>query len=485
MRRLALLLLVLAVLSTGSAGAQSRAGMPVASASAWAIRISVPGQRDVTSASVAAPPASSPAAGGQFSYPSDGSIVSVLSTTATASTTVDANGAAIAEADATGLSFFAGEITLAAVTGRATAGTGRGDAGGNFDGSQVTGLVIGGQPTSAQHVVLGDWGTLTLGTHDVATTAPAGTHAYSGDVTELDLYLNADHGGLPAGSEIRVGFAHAAAQTAPPATATLPAQPSTLPAGEPSAGQEPPIGDAPQLLPKRPVGNALRIHPKLTAGGYVFPVYGRSSYGNSFGAVRADVTYHHGDDIFGQLGQPLVACAAGTVYSVGWTAIGGNRLWIRDAAGNEFYYAHLSAFSNLVADGVHVKAGQVVGFMGDTGDAEGTPAHLHFEVHPVSLLYLGEDGAVNPTPYLAAWQHAKDIPFAIGAGWAPPIPGGASAPEPGAMLLGMSDISSAAGLDPASVRQALRPSTHQLQQTLIPSPLPRTADLGARAGAGA
>ena len=60
--------------------------------------------------------------------------------------------------------------------------------------------------------------------------------------------------------------------------------------------------------------------------------------------------------------------------------------------------------------------GQVVGFMGHTGDAEGTPVHLHFEIHPVSLLYLGYDGAVDPTPYLDAWRHQQDLPFPIAGG---------------------------------------------------------------------
>ena len=142
------------------------------------------------------------------------------------------------------------------------------------------------------------------------------------------------------------------------------------------------------------------MQPKLTAGRYVFPVYGPTSYIDTFGAKRADVTYHHGDDIFGSLGQPLVACTDGIVFSVGFNKIGGNRLWIVDKAGNQFYYAHLSAFAINAVNGAHVKAGQVVGFMGNTGDAEGTPYHLHFEVHPVSFLYLGYDGAVDPTPYL-------------------------------------------------------------------------------------
>ena len=70
------------------------------------------------------------------------------------------------------------------------------------------------------------------------------------------------------------------------------------------------------------------ITPKLTAGGYVFPVYGPSSFGDTFKAPRGDVSggWHHGDDIFAPLGAPLLAVASGTVFSVGWNRIGGNRL---------------------------------------------------------------------------------------------------------------------------------------------------------------
>jgi hypothetical protein len=223
----------------------------------------------------------------------------------------------------------------------------------------------------------------------------------------------------------------------------------------------------------------LNVHPKLTAGHYVFPVYGPVSFGDTFGAARSDVTYHHGDDIFGQLGQPLLAVADGTLFSVGWNKIGGNRLWLLDNEGNQFYYAHLSAFSTAAVNGARVKAGEVIGFMGRTGDAEGTPYHLHFEVHPVAFLYLGYDGAVDPTSYLEAWSHQQDLPFPALTGWAPSVPGGGSAPEPGAILLGMSDISTADGLDPASLRRALtplRPST--LIQTLVPTQPAPTKDLG-------
>ena len=91
------------------------------------------------------------------------------------------------------------------------------------------------------------------------------------------------------------------------------------------------------------------VTPKLTSGGYVFPVYGPSGYGDTFGAPRGDVSggWHHGDDIFAPLGAPILAVASGTVFSVGWNEIGGWRLWLRDSGGNEFYYAHLSAYTSL------------------------------------------------------------------------------------------------------------------------------------------
>ncbi len=350
----------------------------------------------------------------------------------------------------------------------------------------MTNLLVNGQPVSgAQHVALGDWGQLGVDVTAIDRSAPPGTRGYDGSVVELDVTLTAAHGGLPSGSEIRIGYADAAVQTAPPpaettTTTTTTTAPTTT-AAEPS--QEPPLGDRPVRRPLRPQkkGGPLRLHPKLTAGRYVFPVYGPVSYGDTFGAPRSDVTYHHGDDIFGQLGQPLVACADGTIFSVGWNKIGGNRLWLLDEQGNQFYYAHLSAFSTLAVDGAHVKAGQVIGFMGNTGDAEGTPVHLHFEIHPVSLLYLGYDGAVDPTPYLNAWQHQQDLPFPVAASWLAVVPGG-SAPEPGAILLGMNDISSADGLDPESLRRALVPPNPAslLRELAAPTTAPAapTRDLG-------
>ena len=171
-----------------------------------------------------------------------------------------------------------------------------------------------------------------------------------------------------------------------------------------------------------------------------FPSTARPRSATTYGADRSDVTYHHGEDIFGELGQPLLAVANGTVFSVGWNRAGGNRLWLRDHQGNLFYYAHLAAFSTNARNGARVKAGEVIGFMGNTGYAESAATHLHFEVHPVSLIYLGYDGAVDPTTYIESWRRLRNLPFPVATGWAPSPPGVARTPEPGALLIGATDI---------------------------------------------
>ena len=148
--------------------------------------------------------------------------------------------------------------------------------------------------------------------------------------------------------------------------------------------------------------------PTLSGGPYVFPVIGRSSFADTSGSARASVGWHHGVDIFAPPGSPVVAVADGVLFSVGWNRIGGRRLWLRDRQGNYFYYAHLSGFSPIAVEGARVRAGTVVGYLGNTGDALGTPHHLHFEIHPVSLLSLGYDGAVDPFPYVSSWRRLTD-----------------------------------------------------------------------------
>jgi murein DD-endopeptidase MepM/ murein hydrolase activator NlpD len=130
---------------------------------------------------------------------------------------------------------------------------------------------------------------------------------------------------------------------------------------------------------------------------FIFPVRGRVTIGGPFGGFRADTGFHEGNDIFANFGTPVVAVADGTVHKVGSLPISGNRLWVVMDNGDSFFYAHLSAFSPAAVTGAHVTAGTVLGYVGNTGDAEPTPPHLHFEIHPLG------GPAVDPHPFLEAW----------------------------------------------------------------------------------
>jgi murein DD-endopeptidase MepM/ murein hydrolase activator NlpD len=137
----------------------------------------------------------------------------------------------------------------------------------------------------------------------------------------------------------------------------------------------------------------------------VFPVRGPTRIGGPFGAARADTGFHEGNDLFATFGTPVVAVHDGTIGRVGTLAISGNRLWLTTPHGDAFFYAHLSAFSPAAVDGNFVQAGTVLGYVGNTGDAEPTPPHLHFEIHPGGE----EEPAVDPYPILTSWQGRRDV----------------------------------------------------------------------------
>ena len=162
---------------------------------------------------------------------------------------------------------------------------------------------------------------------------------------------------------------------------------------------------------RRKISKPLKVTPPLGQRDFIFPVVGISDYADTYGAFRADVpgNWHHGDDIIAPLGAPVVAVASGTINRVGWEKVGGWRLWVRDSASDEFYYAHLSGYAPSDFHSKHVRAGQVIGFVGNTGDAFGGAPHVHFEIHPRQLLRLGYDGAVDPTTYLDSWKHVQSV----------------------------------------------------------------------------
>jgi murein DD-endopeptidase MepM/ murein hydrolase activator NlpD len=460
-----------------TAAAPSGTAKDSASARAYAVRVLLPDGSGGGSEEIAAPPdAISP--GGALSYPEDGSVLTAATTAAAVSTAKGSRVRAQASAEAASLSLFGGEVTVERVSAQARVAASAKAASGETNGTTVTGLTVLGQPAEPGRVQLGDWGYADVSTGVARRLSPRGGNASRASAAALTIRLTAAHGALPAGSTIIVGFAEANATAVRPAPARRP-EPQSRPAAPPQSST-PAAGHIPKRPPEQkpsPFGlPRIRTVPgnvtaRLTPQGYVFPVYGPSSWSDTFGSPRANTGWHHGQDIFAPLGAPVLAVNDGWIFSVGFIPVGGNRLWLRDDQGNQFYYAHLSAFSPLAVNGRRVRAGDVIGFVGDTGDAKGTPFHLHFEIHPVRLLRLGYDGVVNPARFLSAWQRLVDLPFPVGK----PVGGGGldggglsgggrtawvgsssrgSAPAPGAILLQASDISQASGLEHGSVEQA-------------------------------
>lgn len=116
----------------------------------------------------------------------------------------------------------------------------------------------------------------------------------------------------------------------------------------------------------------------------------RSSFGDPRDGGRRE---HEGIDIFARRGTNVLAAADGLVSSVGTNRLGGKVVWIaRPSRGEAHYYAHLE--TQLVGAGTRVNAGDVIGTVGNTGNARGTAPHLHFGIY-------GALGAVDPLPYVA------------------------------------------------------------------------------------
>jgi murein DD-endopeptidase MepM/ murein hydrolase activator NlpD len=462
--RLAVAVAVALVASAALAAAAPPPRTAETGASAFLLRITIPGQ-DTVALGELRWPNSTTVDVQSFQYPEDGSVVSIGRSRGSLFVSPGSAVATQATAEAIVVSLFGGEVVAGKVTAAVSAGASARSVGASSSASQVQGLRALGQDvasSSSSGITLSDWGTLSVlsGDSGSRTTGPPRAQA---SVTAIRVHLNAAHGGLPAGSEIVIGGVQATAV----ADVTAPPRPPQAGPGEPPRSGDRPSrsGNLPRApepdvggdVPGGPVRVAPEVAAQLSSAGNVFPVYGTASFGDSFGAPRPDVPggWHHGEDIFAAAGTPLLAVADGTLHTIGFNRIGGYRLWLRDNDGNEFYYAHLSAYSPLAVEGRSVRAGDVVGFVGDTGDADGGAPHLHFEIHPAAMAGLGYDGVVAPYAILLAWRRADDISFSAGRVYVPTGPGSTTLPPPGAVLLDADDIASTSGLVPGALEKAL------------------------------
>lgn len=115
---------------------------------------------------------------------------------------------------------------------------------------------------------------------------------------------------------------------------------------------------------------------------------------DTWGAARSGGRRHEGIDIFAPCGRPVVSATRGMVLGTGQNTLGGQVVRVLGPGGTVHYYAHLSGFAD-VRGGDVVQPGDTLGYVGDTGNARGTPCHLHYGV------YERAGGARNPYPLLA------------------------------------------------------------------------------------
>lgn len=108
---------------------------------------------------------------------------------------------------------------------------------------------------------------------------------------------------------------------------------------------------------------------------------------------RPDNREHEGQDIFADRGTPVFSATNGYVIRISVGELGGNSVYIAGAGGRRYYYAHFDRVANGLHRGQEVTTDTVIGFVGNTGNAENTPPHLHFGI------YVNRK-AINPLPLL-------------------------------------------------------------------------------------
>jgi peptidoglycan LD-endopeptidase LytH len=127
-----------------------------------------------------------------------------------------------------------------------------------------------------------------------------------------------------------------------------------------------------------------------------------SAIRNSWRAPRDGGRHHQGIDIFAKPGTPVRSTTEGLIIRLGQNRLGGNVVWVMGPGRQTHYYAHLSDFGAFET-GDRVRDGDIIGYVGDTGNARGTPHHLHYGVYELG------GTAINPFPLLTATTSQKGV----------------------------------------------------------------------------
>lgn len=334
----------------------------------------------------------------------------------------------------TEVSVLEGLVTATSVDLVANAAATRTAVSGGVDVSRVEGLRVDGGDVALSDLPMVIEGVGTLSALERRVTEEAG--ALEAEVSGLRLRLSDGWRGMPEGAEIVVGVAAASADKATADRLLPPPLPQPTDGGSPGGSSGGASGDfsdeaydessggssgagyggdggtsagsfeAESFRPGRMPAPGKASPGLLSFPDAVFPVAGRVWYGDDFAVVRPPGVRHGACDIFARKGTTVVAVQSGVVTEIRYRSLGGNSFHLTNDRGDYFYYAHLLRYAGGIEEGASVTAGQVIGYVGNTGNAVTTPPHLHFEIHP------GGGGPINPFPYLELWRGAATDPRA-------------------------------------------------------------------------
>lgn len=224
------------------------------------------------------------------------------------------------------------------------------------------------------------------GATTTSTTAPSGGGQGTTTTTSTTVPASGGSAGPSPGGD---GAAAAPGQTIPP---------EYLPLIN-GVHRSPANSTADLLAALQPLADLGLDRDQVVAAGFGhFPVGGQADFRDDWWEPRFTPTFHlhQGTDIFAAEGTPVRAPADGVLRQAN-EAVGGLSAYVTTPDGTFLYMAHLSAFAPDQTTGQTVHAGDVVGFVGATGDAQGGPPHCHFEVHPRG------GTATDPKPILDGW----------------------------------------------------------------------------------